>query len=298
MLNGLSLILIDNMKPKLILMVGPSGSGKSTFALEQSGFVYINQDLQQKQHLILFKKAIEEKKNVIVDRLNFSLEQRNRYLVPAKDAGYETEIIVLHESYDTCMKRCQNRTDHLSIKTQDDASNALNMFFSKYERVSDSEADRVVRKWPEGFKPGAPVIDLDGTLCNTDHRQSFVRQQKKDWKGFFSQIHNDTLNAWCGSIYDQFIKNYPVVFASGRPDSYRKETIEWLNKHGFSTEHLYMRNRKDSRKDTVTKSVILDFEILTRFSPLFFVDDRKSVIQMYRDRGFTVLDCAGEKGNF
>ena len=174
----------------LMMMVGPAGSGKSTLSKKfaDKGFVYINQDLQGKEHLHLFDMAILEGKDVVIDRMNFTRIQRTRYLDIAKKAGYETAITVLHESYETCFKRCMDRKDHPTIKEESNARSALNMFFTKYERVSDDEADTVQRLSPNGDKPPAIVCDLDGTLCDVESRRHFVRRepgQRERLEGIF-----------------------------------------------------------------------------------------------------------------
>ena len=94
----------------------------------------------------------------------------------AKKNGYATQIVVLHQPYDVCLERCLKREGHETIKDLNAARSALNMFFSKYERVQDDEADFVQRIWPEGDKPKALWIDLDGTLCDVSHRRHFVRK--------------------------------------------------------------------------------------------------------------------------
>ena len=70
--------------------------------------------------------------NIIVDRINHTKEQRQRYLAPAKAAGYSTEIVVLHEPYEVCLKRCIERKDHPTIKDEATAKKALHMFYTKY----------------------------------------------------------------------------------------------------------------------------------------------------------------------
>lgn len=290
--------------PKIIILVGPPGSGKSTLAetlIQNDGSggasaIYINQDTQGKEgHLKLFQESIKEKVNIVVDRMGFNKQQRDRYLKPAIEAGYESEIIVLHVPYEVCFKRCMARVGHPTITSEQNAKDALNTFFTKHERVSDFEADKVTRLGWNNVQP-CIVIDIDGTLANVDHRLHFMKGERKNWPGFFKEMVNDTLNKWCNTIINKFKKDHIIVLASGRPDNYKKETLTWLEGNEVAYDFLYMRPRNDSRRDDIVKEIILDFEILPRFKPLFFVDDRKQVVEMYRNRGMTVLQC--EFGDF
>jgi predicted kinase len=289
----------------LTLLVGPPGSGKTTFAkklIYEDGdhglaTIYVNQDSQGKGHLDVFKRALDEGKDIIVDRMGFSKEQRNRYLDPAKAKGYETKIVVLHESYYTCFQRCMVRKDHETIKDEKNARSALNTFFTKYERVTDDEANRVYRFWPEGDKSKAIYSDLDGTLCDVEHRRRLVRGDgKKDWQAFFKGMIDDPVNEPVLDVLKRFANTHDIVYCSGRPDNWRRETREWLSKKGAPEGLLFMRPRGDSRQDSVVKEILLDFEILSRFDIVFCLDDRDQVVKMLRKRGFTVFQVA--EGDF
>lgn len=217
----------------------------------------------------------------------------------AKKHNYETEIIVLHQPREVCLQRCLERTDHETIKEEKAAHSAINMFFSKYERVTDDEATKVIRIWPEGLKPLAVWSDLDGTLCDCQHRRHFVHPPegtKKDWQGFFKGMVDDKVNFPVMKTLKLLQREYQIIYCSGRPDNFRKETQEWLTRHGAPEGPLYMRPRSDSRQDNITKEVILDFEVLTRYTPYLFLDDRDQVVKMLRGRGFTVFQVAD--GNF
>lgn len=285
------------------MLVGPCGSGKSTLARqmvkEDPNLVYINQDAQGRDHLMKFGTAVELGLDIVCDRMNFTKGQRSRYLDLAKANGYTSKIIVLHQSYDVCFKRCVERQGHETIKEESAARSALNMFFSKYERVEDTEADVVERQWPDGYKPSAIICDLDGTLCEISHRLHFVRKpkgEKKNWKGFFDGMLDDKVNKWCADLLHKYGSDTKIVLCSGRPDNYRRNTVQWLEGNLIAYDDLFMRNRGDQRQDNVAKEIILDFEILTRYTPFFMIDDRSQVVAMWRKRGYTCLQCA--EGDF
>lgn len=294
------------MSKLLTILCGPPGSGKSTLAtdlIENDGdhgaaTVYVNQDSQGKGgHLEIFMKAIQERDHIIVDRMGFSRDQRNRYLDIAKKNGYRTRILVLHQPYQVCLERIRNRFGkHETIHDEKGARAALGTFFGKYERPLPGEADEIKFIYPEGPKEKVIVCDLDGTLCDVEHRRHHVRPpegQKKDWPAFFRDIPKDPINTWCKDIIDNFAKSgIRTVFCSGRGSNEEKVTKEWLSKHGLGDLPLYMRDRYDSRQDSIVKEIILDFELLTRYEPYFMIDDRQQVVDMWRKRGYTCLQCA------
>lgn len=140
------------------------------------------------------------------------------------------------------------------------------------------------------------IIDLDGTLCDTRHRQHFMTQKDKDWKSFYEGLVTDPVNPWCYSILHAIKPYRAIILVSGRPDTYKLKTIEWLNKHDINYDRLHMRKEGDFRKDSIVKEEIYRRDIEPLFEVECCIDDRKQVVDMWRSIGLTCLQC--DVGNF
>lgn len=144
-----------------------------------------------------------------------------------------------------------------------------------------------------GYMKGEKVIicDLDGTLCNIDHRLHFVQKEPKDWKGFFEHMLSDTPRPEIKhEIINAHINGIKIVFVSARPENYRAFTMDWLRDHvGIQEYILIMREVHDKREDTEVKSDIYD-KYLKNMDILKIYDDRPSVIRMWKEKGLNVID--------
>ncbi len=108
-------------------------------------------------------------------------------------------------------------------------------------------------------------VDLDGTLCNTEHRDRFARN--KNWSEFHSNSKYDTINEDVWWLIDKLNTDGVAVFAlTGRPELYRQDTINWLmaKSMGLSIVDVIMRENKDFRKDFVIKPLLLDKHFSSR----------------------------------
>ena len=150
------------------------------------------------------------------------------------------------------------------------------------------------------MKKKAIIVDLDGTLCDTKHRQHHMEQKPKNWKAFYGGISKDKPNEWCLELIRAMSDYVTIFFVSGRPDDYRPQTIEWLKKwvtpSEFEAQILLMRKSGDFRQDAIIKTEIYRQHIETDFDVLFCVDDRQQVVDAWRELGLTCLQCA--KGDF
>jgi len=146
----------------------------------------------------------------------------------------------------------------------------------------------------------AIIVDLDGTLCNIDHRKKYIDGSlgKKDWDKFYEGCGEDKVNEWCEHIIVT-TNSYgvPPIFITGRPEKYRGITNSWINDTlGFLNTDLHMRPNDDFRKDSILKKELYEKHIKGKYDVLFAIDDRQQVVDMWREEGLVCLQC--DKGDF
>lgn len=146
-------------------------------------------------------------------------------------------------------------------------------------------------------KPKAIIVDLDGTLCDVEHRVHHVQGKKKNWKEFNELMVHDELNHWCFELMAAMSgRGYKILFVTGRGEAFRLPTESWLKKHRIIYEHLFMRPLIDNREDSDVKESIYLSAIEQNYQVLFVVDDRRSVVDRWRELDLICLQCA--PGNF
>jgi uncharacterized HAD superfamily protein len=138
------------------------------------------------------------------------------------------------------------------------------------------------------------ICDLDGTLCNCNHRLHLAN--KKDWDSFNELCINDKVNADIANIISNLRSEDTFIYlVSGRDNKFRENTIEWLRLNDIWYDKLLMRDAEDHRPDNVVKKDILD-NYIERSKVWFVLDDRKSVVDMWRENGLRCLQV--QEGDF
>lgn len=147
------------------------------------------------------------------------------------------------------------------------------------------------------MKRRAIIVDLDGTLCEKDWRQHLYDATPRDWDKINAAAEFDQPAEWCMEILKLFaMQNYKIIFLTGRAATKHSQEVteKWLMMHvGPGVDYsLIMRPDNDHRDDTAVKAEIYRRDIAPMYDVLFAVDDRQTVVQMWRDLGVTCLDCA------
>lgn len=259
--------------------------------------------------LALATAASHSKKNILIDDTNLMPSDEDRWKNKAKELGYTFEKKVLETDLQTCILRDESRVGNARIGRP-----AIERQFLRAK----------LWKIPEGKK--TVIFDIDGTLAEISHRVPWInvggtcpackgtgkyccgslatekcpsctycagtgKLQKKYHDMFYSLVHLDTpvesVVKWIRACYEE----YHVLIVSGRsPEKSGDGTINWLFNQSIPYHHIIMRRANHHGPDDEEKQLILDdiLKIIPKEQIAFVVDDRPSVVAMWRRNGLKV----------
>ncbi len=140
----------------------------------------------------------------------------------------------------------------------------------------------------DSSKPPVAVFDLDNTLADTAHRQSFLERRPRDWDAFFAAACDDPPLAEGVALVLASAEECGIVYLTGRPERCRRDTLEWLAAHGLPEGPVHMRGDADRRPARRTKLEILRRLARTR-EVRVLVDDDELVCDDAERAGFRVV---------
>lgn len=289
---------------RLVILSGLPASGKTTKAkellAEYGNAVRINRDLLRTMlHFdvwngknegitrdvarAMVKSLLSGKKCgvVIIDDCNLhpGTAESWRQLARERDASFE--ILRL----DTPMEECLYRDSFREKSVGRHVIIGMAMQFGLFPKPA------------KGFV----LCDLDGTLCNIEHRLHYVRQEPKDWDAFFSAIPGDTpRNEVLGMIEGYALDGYQIVFVSGRPDNYRQPTELWLSQTFPYYVTILMRRAGDHRPDTIVKEEMLRTYFPDQSWIHCVIDDRRRILDMWKRNlpDAQIINVGGDENDF
>ncbi len=279
---------------KIIIMQGLPASGKSTKAeelvkqgrtvrinkdllrtmLHFNKFTGVNEGLTRMAARILAREFLLDGVNVIIDDTNLNEGTLQSWV----DLAKQTEgVRIQHIKMDTPIDECIERDSKREKKVGRSVIVSMALQAGMYPKP----------------KNGFVICDIDGTIADIRHRLHFVRTEgeKKDWKSFFEAIPLDTVrHDTLGILAGHLAEGREIIFVSARPDTYRKETERFIESCVPAYTAILMRRGGDKRPDVDVKTDILKshFPDLSLIHEV--IDDRPSVIRMWREQGLKVVD--------
>jgi predicted kinase len=277
--------------PTMYILRGIPGSGKSTWR-ESTGLAYINRDELREQNKGATEKQISKlqddfvRNNIqsgidfVIDNTHIRSRSYSSYVTLAQQNGYDVEIKEFKTDLITCLLRVSQRERKVPFSIILKMAHDSGWYEQDLKQYFGAERNK--RK--------AIIVDLDGTLCDINHRREHVIQKPKNWKAFFAGISEDKVNR---AVYDISQSYYTlgdkVILVSGRGEEYRNETEAWLKKNNVKYHWLLMRPYNNREDDDIIKENIYRTYIEPYFNVLFVLDDRKRVGRMWYRIGLTVF---------
>lgn len=124
------------------------------------------------------------------------------------------------------------------------------------------------------------LVDIDGTVSHMVDRSPYE----------YSKVGSDSPDKNVIDVVDALWKaSNTLIFITAREDSCYEETYAWLINNCPPFSKLYMRKTGDYRSDAEVKKEIYENYIKDKFNVLCVLDDRQSVVDMWRSLGLTCL---------
>lgn len=140
------------------------------------------------------------------------------------------------------------------------------------------------------------IFDIDGTLTIVGDRIKYLQQEKKDWDSFYEACDEDIENRPITDLCRLIMREYKVIYITGRRESVRGKTKTWLKDNFLwnNRSELYMRPDGDFRHDTIVKPELFYANVLYDDVTAIF-EDRDSMVKTWRSLGLKCLQVADGK---
>lgn len=242
--------------------------------------------------------AVQKSWNIIVADTNLNPSVFAQWKQYAKDNGYTFKV----KNFFAEFKESKNYpAEYFAINdfVKHCKANNLRRFASVPESVIDRMADTYfystinfpVLESDDGFR--YIIVDVDGTIAHMGNKRSPYDESKvhlddPDWE-VMNAIHAE---------YEYDTKRTRIIVMSGRHETCRAATEEWLQTHAFPYHYLFMREADDNRGDDIVKyELYMKYVHGTGKRVVKVYDDRDRVVRMWRRLlGLKVLQVA--EGNF
>ena len=286
------------MDKKIIVLQGPPASGKSTWARETAKagtpYVIVNRDsirnargeywIPDQEDYISdieeygVRSAINRNLIPIIDATNLNPSTIRKWENLAKELDCEIEYKQFYIPFKEALERDANREQSVGKKV-------LRKFYERYfyeQYAKEIGYDsRLIRDANE--KPDCIVIDLDGTVALHRNRLPF------DW----DKLETDFFDPRMHHIIMTYVKSgVKLIFLTGRPESVRLATENWIGNNLQTDYELIMRPVNDSRSGEIAKKELWEKYVEPYYNTICVFEDSNKCVNMWRELGLLTCQVA------
>lgn len=148
--------------------------------------------------------------------------------------------------------------------------------------------------------PRASIFDFDGTLCDVTSALPLmpgpeVREARDlaSWDAYHAATLDCPPHPWVHALARiEAEMGHAVLVVTARDARWRPVTEQWLTRHPIPHTELTTRRAGDKRPDAVVKAEILA-DLRTRYDIRLAVDDRPSVVELWKSEGIPTVTVPG-----
>lgn len=276
---------------RCIILRGLPASGKSTYAKKLVA-----------DHPGKYKRISKDDLRAMLDvnkwskgNEKFILKVRDGLILLALQEGYNPIVddTNLHPKHETAIRELVKGQAIVEVKDFTDVP--LETCIERDRQRPNYVGEQVIRKMYRDFLwveppmaevdptlPKAIICDLDGTLALLNGRDPYNAET----------CEQDILSEHIANIVRFYSQSAQILLLSGRQERHRPQTVNWLARHEIPYTALWMRQTNDNRKDSVIKEEIYRQHIQNRYAIQFCLDDRNSIVNLWRSLGLICLQVA------
>lgn len=136
------------------------------------------------------------------------------------------------------------------------------------------------------MKKGYLILDLDGTIAVSGERNIFFTTNPRNYRAAEAGvIHDEIIEPIHTLVTEMNNAGYDIIVMSAREESCKAITKKWLELRGIPFKDIYMKKVDDFRKDFIVKREMLREIIEKEGQPLFALEDRSDVVEMFAEEG-------------
>ena len=302
---------------KLTVLIGLPSSGKTRWAMENrkpNDIVVCRDDIRMSNYGIWHGDPIDENHVTKIERqmmiaafengysvisANTNLNKTNvqRMVDLAAQFGAEVDYVYFELPPATCIEYDKHRDKKVGAKVINRMARKAGINGKGWIPKHEYYYHKIKPYVGNPALPNAIIVDIDGTIAIKSDRSPY------DYSRVFEDDVSENVAMvihWINGYRETDNVDVPkIIFLSGRSNDCREETERWLEEKFWDEDEeieLFMRPSEDpNTADFIVKDRILEEFIVNNYNIVGAFDDRRQVVQMWRTKGLTVFDVAGNK---